>query len=276
MSARGAAPEGGTSGRGKINGVAESLPVVSSQSEREKPFLPIMPPEPPRKRVAAARIAIALPPRPPVPEDQMRAAAVADIRLWVRTQSEAIQNWAIRIGGALVELRRLCHEDGKLWMSHFPRTEAERDDKSKLPFSYVTANKLIAIYNNAALRDLSHERTQLPSDWNSLYALSRIPAPKLAALIQQRTINPNMSRAAVTQLVRSEVPNQERKALAKREKKLMHSRVLHIVGLSILGSPEDFIETLIKMEMSLPPIASVHAGIKWLTEVARQLNERRA
>jgi len=124
-------------------------------------------------------VRINLPMRPPIPDEDRRATAVAVIREWVKTQSEAVHSWALRIGETLIQLRALCHEDGKLWKSQFPATRAERDVETKLPFSYSTANKLISVYENEALRKVSHV---LPADWGSLYQLSRIPAPRLPAI----------------------------------------------------------------------------------------------
>jgi hypothetical protein len=143
----------------------------------------------------AARIN--LPIRPVIPDENIRASTVADIRSWVKTQSEAVHGWALRIGEALIQLRELCHEDGKLWKSQFPVTRAERDLDTKLPFSYSTANKLISVYGNEALRKVSHV---LPADWSSLYALSRIPAPKLGQFIQQGKVTSTMSRTEIVRL----------------------------------------------------------------------------
>ena len=145
-------------------------------------------------------VRIDLPMRPPIPDEDRRATAVAVIREWVKTQSEAVHSWALRIGETLIQLRALCHEDGKLWKSQFPATRAERDVETKLPFSYMTACRLISIYENEALRKVTHA---LPADWTSLYQLSRIPAPRLTQLIEQGKVKATMSRTEIVRLAKS-------------------------------------------------------------------------
>jgi len=84
----------------------------------------------------------------------------------------------------------------------FPKSDAERDDTSKLPFSQATGTKLVAIAEHELLSNFSHEKNVLPPDWNTLYHLARLPAPKLKKLIDSGEVSPDLSRAAATKLAK--------------------------------------------------------------------------
>lgn len=149
------------------------------------------------------RNVVALPvSREPVSGADSIRSLVYDVRTCIQDAQNAALQYALRIGNDLIELQAICDREGQSFRSLFAASDAEREDQSKLPFSRSTGLKLIAISKNEALASGSHENQSLPADWNTLYQLARLPAPKLKKLIDSGDVTPTLSRAAATQLAK--------------------------------------------------------------------------
>jgi hypothetical protein len=146
----------------------------------------------------------AITPLRPTDDEDRRSAVRADVRKLYADFGASMHMHVLKIGGALIRLREYCKDNNELWMAQFPTTAAERADGSQVPFSYRTGMAFISIAGNEAIANLHHDATVapsvLPADWNSLYALSRIPAPKLTSLIEDGMIQPGMDRDEIHQL----------------------------------------------------------------------------
>lgn len=129
----------------------------------------------------------------------------SEIRQLYRQQAESVATWALRTGERLSRLREACRHDGRAWKAMFPRGREEFESDDKLPFAYSTAVRLIAIYENPALREISHAKP-LPADWTTLYSLSRIPAPTLRRLIEGGKVTAATTRAEVAKLLPTHKP----------------------------------------------------------------------
>jgi len=134
----------------------------------------------------------------------MIRATVSDVRQWMKDANEHALQYALRIGNALIEIRELCRRSNKpnkqKFGDYFPKNDDERDDPRKLPFVRQVGYRLIAIAENEVL--VTHA-LQMPSDWTSLYQLSRIPAPQLTKLIEHKEVTPAMTRAEASKLAKS-------------------------------------------------------------------------
>lgn len=137
-------------------------------------------------------------------------AIVSDIQDWYQKLANAQLHYAFKIGGHLIELKAKAKEDGQKW----------GDVCERLPFSHQTANKLMAIAGNQVLSDNSAHERNLPSDWNSLYQLSRIPEKKLEAQLNKGEITPGMNRTEIKKVVDMTT---KKKTAAKAEPKKTES-----------------------------------------------------
>ncbi len=72
--------------------------------------------------------------------------------------------------------------------------------ESELPFGPRAARMLMAVARNTTLRN-GASGSVLPTSWRTLYELTRLPAPKLEAALQDGTVYPSMPRKAVARLL---------------------------------------------------------------------------
>lgn len=91
----------------------------------------------------------------------------------------AVDRMCLRVGELLYEAKTLDPGGFGVWV------------KTKMPFGYDTARRLIAIY--LAYRELPAERlAQLPRPWQAMYALSKfVQTEEMAAAIASGEIGPN-------------------------------------------------------------------------------------
>lgn len=116
--------------------------------------------------------------------------------------ADQIRNW-IEIGNALARLKeRAGHGRFK---SLFPASKAEYADPEKLPFGYDVGKRLMAVARNEALSKSDHVHF-LPSDYQSLYELSRLEPPVLEAAIEAGDVTPTTSRDDIKTLVSGKRP----------------------------------------------------------------------
>ena len=126
---------------------------------------------------------------------------VYDVRSCVQDAQNAALRYARRIGRDLIELRTICRDNDVPFSSMF-RSADEQDDPAKLPFNRQAGYRLIAIAEHELLGDVHHDVQTVPSDWNSLYQLARLPAPKLKKLIDTGEVTADMSRSAAMKLAK--------------------------------------------------------------------------
>jgi hypothetical protein len=104
--------------------------------------------------------------------------------------------FAIRLG------KRLCEAKAALEHGEFGRLFADHPNpiESALSFSSSWARKLMAIGGHPAIanRDSSHD---LPAHINTVYVLSRLPAPELEQAIARGEIRPDMHYADARRLL---------------------------------------------------------------------------
>src|SRR5437868_257594 len=74
-----------------------------------------------------------------------------------------------------------------------PYGEFGRMVSAMLPFSWRTANRLMAIAHHQILSNSTHA-SNLPPSWATLYDLTRIPLPILEAALADGRIHPGMER----------------------------------------------------------------------------------
>ena len=74
-----------------------------------------------------------------------------------------------------------------------------------LPFSWRTANRLMAIAQHPVLANWTHV-SNLPASWGTLYELSKLPPPVLEDALKAGRITPEMPRKAVASLLLSHPP----------------------------------------------------------------------
>lgn len=108
---------------------------------------------------------------------------------------------AIVLGGRLLEAKEsLPHgEFGRLFADH------QDPVPDALPFSPRWAQKLMTIAGNPTIeantKHASHLPAKLPSDLETVYLLSRVPASELEAAIQRGEVTPDMRRADARELL---------------------------------------------------------------------------
>lgn len=112
--------------------------------------------------------------------------------------------FAIRLG------KRLCEAKAALGHGEFGRLFADHPNPidGALSFSSSWARKLMAIGGNPALanRDSSHD---LPANINTVYVLSRLPEPDLAAAIARGDVRPDMRHAEARRLIQVEAEDDD-------------------------------------------------------------------
>lgn len=120
------------------------------------------------------------------------AAILEEIEGMTQWFHEQARGYAFQVGERLIALKEQAKNEGIKW----------GDVCERLPFNRSTAHQLMAIADNSALSsDVLHAK-HLPSDWTSLYQLSRIPEPELEKHIEAGRVQPNMSRADAAALAR--------------------------------------------------------------------------
>lgn len=107
---------------------------------------------------------------------------------WMR---EKEYGYAVEVGQELIKLKAEAKAEGLKWAEVCER----------LPFSQQHANRFMSIAENEALSNLTHV-LNIPADTNTLYQLSRIPAPQLEQYIEGGQVKPDMSRAEASALVK--------------------------------------------------------------------------
>ncbi len=156
----------------------------------------------------------------PVSPDESIRSLVYDVRSCMVDAQNAALNYALRIGRSLIELRSACKDAGRPFSSLFPANDGDRGDPSILPFSRGTGQKLVRIAGHDLLSDCSHENNILPTDWNTLYQLARLPATKLKKLIDAGEVTPDLTRSAATKLAKENaVPTKKTKSPASQQAK---------------------------------------------------------
>ncbi|MDP2955431.1 MAG: DNA methyltransferase, partial [Longimicrobiales bacterium] len=94
----------------------------------------------------------------------------------------------VTVGLLLIDAKRLL-----------PRGEFELMIRDDLPFSVATARKLRAIAAHEVLRERSIQNA-LPPDWTTLYELSLLPEPVLAAAVADGRVHAGMTGAEARRL----------------------------------------------------------------------------
>lgn len=95
----------------------------------------------------------------------------------------------LRVGGLLYEAKSLNPGGFAAWV------------KSKMPFGYDTARRLIAIH--LAYRELPPEKiAQLPRPWQAMYALAPYAQGQLQAAIESGEVGPTTTVAQAIKLSR--------------------------------------------------------------------------
>jgi hypothetical protein len=151
---------------------------------------------------------------------------VYDVRSCVQDYHNFALEYALRIGKHLIKLKATCKREGVAFSSLFPKNDEERGDPEKLPFVQRTGNRLMAIAGHQVLSNptnWTHESNSLPTDWNTLYQLSRLPAPKLKKLIDAGEVSGDISRTAATKLVKESampISKKTNKAAQKKKSKM--------------------------------------------------------
>jgi hypothetical protein len=158
-----------------------------------------------------------------------------------QTHADLRRNWAQRIRATWAKAVRAIVETGKQLLE-------AKDDLSygdftqmiynELPFSGSTADRLMKIAKHKVLSQSDHARN-LPAHWTTLYELSRLPAKKVLALIEDGTISPKMERGEAATLVMRELLVQVKDARSVRVE-IVHSRtVLRPRGYVVHATPPD-------------------------------------
>ena len=113
--------------------------------------------------------------------------------LW-REMTESAVDYAIRIGSALTQVKKECQRERRRFGSMFAQSHGLADKRPDVfMFSQDTANKLMKIARNTAIKNSEHARN-LPSDWTAIYEISRLPPTKITKLIEDGSIRPDMGR----------------------------------------------------------------------------------
>lgn len=190
---------------------------------------------------------VALPKGESAPSDLVKAA-IQDCNNWWDRLARDVASTSIRIGQHLIEMQRDCKRADINFGDLFPKTPDDRGT-SKLPFSWATGNKLMSIAKNAAITDSSHVRNCLPSDWGSLYELSRVEPKKLSKLIEDGRVNSDMSRPEIKRVVNGAKPKKSVKKRPVKRKALDEDREWDIAKgvFTRIDDPRKRAEELLKL-----------------------------
>jgi hypothetical protein len=113
--------------------------------------------------------------------------------MWVNRITEVWQSHVpliFEVGNLLVRAKQDPQLPHGAWM---------RMAKTKLPFGYSVANRLMKIAECEHFRNLAHGPT-LPACWRTLYELTKLTPAQFAAGIASGEINPGIQRKAITEL----------------------------------------------------------------------------
>lgn len=149
-----------------------------------------------------------------------------------------VETWTTRIAASWRQGFLAILEVGKLLgraKSELPHGEWETMCKEKLPFSHSTAQRLMAIADDARISNPAHVQ-HLPPHWGTLYELTKLSDEEFEKGIQAGAIRPDM----------------ERKALINGARSLMGARVEDAASLDYFPTPPWATRALI--EKVLPQI----------------------
>jgi len=133
------------------------------------------------------------------PKDLARVG-VKEVCSRYKDMNRAVAENSIRIGKLLHEIKNDCKRSGQNFTDLFPRDKSEIGQPGKMPFTYDTGKRFQRIAGNPALTNSDHDH-YLPSDWNAIYELSRLPPPELTKIIEGGAIHSEMNRTEVKTVV---------------------------------------------------------------------------
>lgn len=196
-----------------------------------------------------------------------RVASRTSVEFWaplVRREADRFETslrkslgFAIRLG------KRLCDAKAELGHGEFGRLFSDHPNpiEGALAFSSSWARKLMAIGGHPAIakRDSSHD---LPANINTVYVLSRLPAPELEAALARGDVRPDMQHADARRLVHVDVDERDDQAELERDDEI--ARVLEPVRAQLVAFATDHPRQLRDLR------ARLRAMLRNLDEAARR------
>ena len=123
--------------------------------------------------------------------------------------SDSWQQWGDRISAAWQKAVEAIVETGQLLIdakADLKHGTFEAMVRCRLPFTPSTARRLMAIAEHPIISNRAHAHV-LPPSWGTLYELTKLPSPLLAARIKDRSITPGLERKDVPKLRDEEPPH---------------------------------------------------------------------
>ena len=119
---------------------------------------------------------------------------------WSEMQQTVVEN-SISIGKLLIKVKEDCQKAGIPFAAIFEGARHPDPGIRRLPFSQNTGNRFMHIARNPALLNCAHVQN-LPDDRFALYELSRLEPDTLTKLIGEGTVQRDMDREQVVEVVK--------------------------------------------------------------------------